>query len=138
MERYRAFGTVEYDDGKAKSFKGIKITYGNKTKKFNTGDPLIDWFDYHKFVYTGAASEEDIYSIGWSSSVDHWFMDTNDYFEKYLKEVGEEFEFMSDEDMKFMSFQDMDKTQKCVIHKDMKSVKDLIEYYKKHKKTNLK
>lgn len=138
MGKYIAFATVEYDEDKPENFKGIKITYGDKVKIFNTGDPLIDWFNYSKFLYLGEAIKEEIFSIRWSSSADHWFMDTDEYLEKYLKENGDEYEFMTEDDLKFMSFQDMDRALKCVIHKEMKSFEELREYYKKHKNKAVK
>lgn len=130
---YRGFLDIDYDDGDADTFRGIILTYGPHTKNFNTGDPLIDWYDYKKFIYNGDAAKEGIFSIGHSSSVDHWFMDTDEYIEKYLKETETGFEFISKEDIMLMSFSDMDHAIKCVISKDMNSFEDLKNYYRLNK-----
>lgn len=130
---YRGFMSVDYDDGDANSFRGITLEYGDHVKNFNTGDPLIDWYDYKKFIYNGDAAKEGIFSIGHSSSVDHWFMDTDEYIEKYLKETDSGFEFIDREDTHKMSFHQMDHAIKCVVSKDMKSFEELKQYYRLNK-----
>lgn len=128
------FFTVDYEDGNGESYNGLIITYGDKEKRFYTGDPLIDWYDYCKFMYNGESLQELISVTICSSSVDHWFMDTKDYLEKYLKrnELGE-YDFMTTDELYKLSINDIGKHMKCVIHKDMKSFQDLINYYKLHK-----
>ena len=46
-----AFLNVNYDDGDSKTFKGLTISLDDKKIEFNTGNPLIDWYDYYKFIY---------------------------------------------------------------------------------------
>ena len=133
MSNFRGFLNVDYDDGDASTFRGLTLTYGDKTKKFDTGNPIIDWYNYMLFIYCGEAIDENINHISCSSSIDHWFMDSNDYTEKFIKENNDgEYEFMTEEDIKFMSFSDMNKTVKCVISNDMISFKELKEYYKNY------
>lgn len=118
-------------------FDDIKYYYidtdGDNTKNFNTGDPLVDWYDYKKFVYNGDAAKEGIFSIGHSSSVDHWFMDSDEYIEKYLNETETGFEFINREDVNNLSFDQMDNSIKCVVSKDMKSFEELKQYYRLNK-----
>lgn len=130
---YRGFMSVDYDDGDASSFRGLILQYGDNTKNFNTGDPLLDWYDYKKFVYNGDAAKKGIFSIGHSSSVYHWFMDTDEYIEKYLKETETGFEFINREDVNKLSFDQMDHSIKCVVSKDMKSFEELKQYYRLNK-----
>jgi hypothetical protein len=135
-----AFMTVKYEDG-LPTFDAIEVSYDDKVKRFDTGDPLIDWYDYCKFVYQGEAKEEGIVSIGCSSSYDHWFMDSEDYVEKYLKLIDDEYyDFYTSEELDSMSISEIRKHMKCVIRNDMKSFKELTDYYSKnkskYKKTN--
>lgn len=130
-----AFMTIYYEDGNASNYNGIEISYGSKNKIFNSGDPLIDWYDYCKFIYEGGALEDGIGSIGCSSSIDHWFMDTDEYIEKYLKLVdGTHYEFMTKEDLDKLSISELKRKLRCVIHKDMKSFQELKDYYHLNKK----
>lgn len=137
MKEKRGFLTVDYDDCKQSTFKGLKINVSGSKKviKFNTGDPIIDWYDYYKFIYGGEAYKQGFYSIGQSSNVDHWFMDGKKYIEKCLKQINEDsYEFYTDDEVMQMSFSSLNKCLKCVVTKKMKTFQDLKDYYKKHKK----
>jgi hypothetical protein len=127
-----AFFTVDYEDGDANSYKGLELTYGDKVKLFNSGDPLIDWYDYCKFIYGGGAEKENIVAIGCSSSIDGWFMDTDEYIEKYIKydEESGKYIFFTNDELDNMSFSELKSNQHCVISKDMTTFDELKEYYK--------
>ena len=134
MTNENAFMTVNYEDG-TPSFESIKVSYGDKVKLFDTGDPLIDWYNYCKFIYNGEAKEEGIISIICSSSYDHWFMDSEDYVEKYLKFVDNEcYVFYTKDELNNMPIDEIRKHMKCVVHKDMKTFQELKDYYIKNKK----
>lgn len=130
------FMTVDYEDGNASTYKGLKISFGESVKLFNTGDPLIDWYDYCKYIYGDDAIEDGVISIACSSNVDHWFMDTDEYIEKYLKfvEEDEKFVFMTNEDTDKLSISDMKSQIRCIVRKDMKSFQELKEYYNENTK----
>lgn len=135
MKNHVAFMTINYDDSDASTYKAIEISYGSKVKYFRTGDPLIDWYDYCKFIYEGGAIEDGIGSIACSSSIDHWFMDSDEFIEKYLKLVDDtHYEFMTSEDLDILSLSELNRKLKCVIHKDMKTFQELKDYYKLNKK----
>ena len=53
-------------------------------KLFDSGDFIRDWFALNRFIYF----ESELNTkepIAYSSSVDHFIMDTNDYSSMYLK-----------------------------------------------------
>lgn len=125
-----AFLTLKYKEGVSGTFEKLVLTQDKLTKEFNTGDPIVDWFDYYRFLYNGEAYQLGIPYINHSSSVDHWFMDEETYVEKYLKEVGETLEFVTDEELNLMSLSNIDKLYRCVAHKDMKSFSEVREYVK--------
>lgn len=128
------FLTVEYEDGLAESFKGLTLKVDDTKIEFNTGNPLIDWYDYYKFVYNGEMAKLGIDYNNHSSSVDHWFMDTDDYCEKYIEfDENDEVRFV---DTDLMSFPDLDQCMKCVISNTMTSFADLKNYYNRYKKLN--
>ena len=123
--------TIDYEDGDASSYKGIKISFEESVKLFNSGDPLIDWYDYCKYMYNGEALENNIDHIAHSSNVDHWFMDTDEYVEKYLKMIDDEhYDFMTSEELDKLSISEMKRNLRCVVTKDMKSFQELKDYYK--------
>jgi len=130
------FLTIDYDDSTQSSYKAIILKYGDKKEiRFDTGDPLIDWYDYCKFMFDGEASEKyNIGSVICSSSIDHWFMDGDEYVEKYisLKDDGT-YDFITDKELNLLSLSDLYHFKRCVIHKDMKSFQELKDYYKKNK-----
>lgn len=133
-KKYHGFLTVDYEDGDASTYKGLNLSLGDTVKRFDTGDPLIDWYDYCKYVYDGDARKNDVGYISYSSNVDHWFMDSKKYVEKYLKYMDDHYEFMTNEDIYNMSFSDLKEHIKCVVTKRMKSFNDLKVYYKKNMK----
>lgn len=81
----RGFLTAIYDEPKADStFKGFEVTIkedGKKDKKvlFNTGDPIYDYYAYQRWMMNSKLS-----IIVHSSSIDHFFMDSKKYLERYV------------------------------------------------------
>ena len=136
-KNYLGFMLVDYEDGDASTFKGLKLSFGNgDVMLFNSGDPLIDWYDYCKYIYGGGAIEDGVISIAHSSNVDHWFMDTDEYVEKYLKLIDDEhYDFMTKSDLNKLSLSEMKTKLKCIVRKDMKSFQELKNYYYVNKKT---
>lgn len=129
------FLTVNYEDGDASSYKGLVMMYGDKKINFNNGDPLIDWYDYCKFIHDGGARDYGIISISHSSSVDHWFMDSGLYTEKYLKLVDNEYyTFYTNDELFNMSMSDINRLKSCVISNDMKTFQELKDYYNSNNK----
>ncbi len=64
------FATIDYDDGKGSTYRGIELHIGKKIVRFDTGDPVVDFCDYiHGIV------EHKLEHVSCSSSFDHWFMD---------------------------------------------------------------
>jgi len=135
MDKTNGFLTIDYDDSDASTYKSITIMCGDKKEiKFNTGNPLIDWYDYCKFIFDGFVQNEGIFSIAHSSSIDHWFMDTDEYLEKYLKLQDDgTYDFMTNDEINSLPMLDLYTYKKCVIHKDMKTFQELKDYYKNNK-----
>lgn len=128
------FIDVDYEDGEQETFKAVKLHIGKEVLKYDTGDPLIDWYNVCKDLFSNDEFREkyDIDRIIVSSSFYHWFMDGNKYVEKYLKYENEKWEFVTDDEMKSPEF-DESKHAFCVATSDMKSFEELKEYYQKNK-----
>jgi len=97
----------------------------NFTIFFNTGDPLVDWYNYYKLLYTkvyGSKKFKNLFRSRHSSSVDHWFMDSKLYFEKGL-----------DKYEKIINDYDTKKDLVIVVTKEMKTMTDLRNYILDHK-----
>lgn len=128
--------TVDYNDGSGDGFRGIVLGHDGKEKRFNTGDPLIDWYDFYKYVYSGLPKTElGTGFLTGSSSVDHYFMDQDEYIQKYMKFEDDKFHFI--ENFDDMSLGEIDECIKGVIRKDMTSWEEVRDYYKDYMK-NLK
>ncbi len=123
------FCSVNYNDG-CKGLESIQLENafdGDKViKTFNTGDPLIDWYEYYRWIYNDGLGKYIM--INYSSSVDHWFMDNDEYKEQYFT--------MDDDgvvhfvDHSNLSLNELNNTPKCVIKKGMTTFKELKDYYK--------
>lgn len=131
--------TVDYDDSNQETFKGLKLSIMDfatseeiEVLHFNTGDPIVDWFNYHKFLYGGEAYEKGLFTIGGSSNVDHWFIDGDKYIEKHLKVLdnGDRVEFMTQDEIDNLSLDELNATYKSVITQDIKSFQELKDYVK--------
>jgi len=81
-------GGTYYDDddnkvGDPPTNVSIKVTTGDKTYEFNSGNVIKDWYDMRKKMINGKIECEDGYFIH-SSSVDHFFQDGAPYDSGYL------------------------------------------------------
>ncbi len=123
------FCSINYNDG-SKGLESIQLedTFNDNKiiKSFNTGDPLIDWYEYYRWIYNDGLGKYIM--ITYSSSIDHWFMDNGEYIEQYFTMDDDgEVHFV---DHKDLSFKELDTTPKCVIRKGMTTFKELKDYYK--------
>ncbi len=135
-----AFLFVRYDDGKPSTYTGLEMNYeinGKKrTKRFNTGDAVIDFYNYMRFLAN--ASKEfyaENYCVSHSSSVDHFIMDSNKISESHFDpETGAFLDWYSAlerHDHKEYT-RITEKCPRCWHTKKMKSFNDVKAHYKKH------
>lgn len=119
------FLTIKYDDND--NYKSLLLELSDKKNiEYSSGDPLIDWYEYKKFIYGN-----DILYTTHSSSIDDWFFDNDDYVERYL---DDDFNFISYSKLSKLSIPELSKCLTVVCHKDMKNFEELKEYYKNNKK----
>jgi hypothetical protein len=78
---------ISYNEGRKNlAYKSVDIRYGakfDKTKVFDSGDFVKDWYDCNKFIITKLYEKEFHFSN--SSSVDNFIMDGAPYRSAYLK-----------------------------------------------------
>lgn len=81
-----AFISISYDEGSNKpdlGYKSVNVCYGdNKKKIFDSGDFVKDWYYMRKFLITEISNIESYFS--YSSSVDHFIMDSAKFDSAYL------------------------------------------------------
>lgn len=85
------FFSARYDEPKADTtFKMFQLTIRNHSSKgkekiirFNTGDPIVDYWNYFKWMAENMEKEKVIH-CSHSSSVDHFFMDSKKYHQKVV------------------------------------------------------
>lgn len=76
------FLTVNYDEPNAdSSFRGLTLEIGNEKIEFNSKDPIVDFFEYNKWL---ANNSDKVFMVTYSSSIDHFYMDSEKYYEKYV------------------------------------------------------
>lgn len=136
--------TVDYDGSVQETFKGLRLAImefqADEEKEiieFNTGDAVVDWYNYYKFLYGGEAYEKGIFMVGGSSNVDHWFMDGDTYKEQFLKAVddGANMVFMTEDEVNILHLDELNQSYKCVITEDIKSFEELKEYVRARTET---
>jgi len=81
---------IVYTEPNVKTYKYVEISYRkageNKTKIFNSGNFVRDWYDLNKWVAQNQETElGDEYAYAASSSVDHFITDGAPYIARYLK-----------------------------------------------------
>lgn len=131
----RGYLTVDYSDSDQSTYKGLNIHFmeNGEDIRFDIGDPLIDWYNYCKFMFSGEAVKKGIESISHSSNVDHWFMDGDKYSERYFD--PETLQFISNDVLMKMPMSEWDQYPRCVVTDDMKDFNDLKIYYKSKTET---
>lgn len=84
-----AFSSINYEEPDVNKYQSISLKFNlngeKKEKVFDTGDVVVDFYNYCKFI---SQQEENFYSenpyISGSSSWDHFFMDDSE--NKYKEE----------------------------------------------------
>lgn len=64
------FLTVDYDEMDGASYKGLEFHVGENVHRFDTGNPVVDFYDY--MIKLG---DVDVEYVNHSSSVDHYLSD---------------------------------------------------------------
>ncbi len=139
-----AFSTINYTEPKQSTYRSIKLNHKVNGKEetifFNTGNFVIDYYDYMLFIQ----EQNDLwykenFVISGSSSWDHFYMDGDKYNESYFDvNTGEFLDWRE-----ALDSNDYDRykyiTEKCPkvahlnCHKNFNMVK---KYYRKFKKSN--
>lgn len=121
----RGIVSVDYDDKNQSSYKSFDLKIGKKTVKFNTGDPVVDWVDYRRYI-----DKHHLFIIR-SSSTDHFYMDGNDYYELYYDPKQEC--TVTSETLLRKGMDYFDEIVGFVAKRGMNSLKDIMKHYKKVK-----
>ena len=86
------FISIDYNEENQKSYNGINISLNLKEiHKINTGEFDVDWVLMQRFI---DGYDEKEYMILYSSNVDHFFMDGDDYIERPVDEINGEYVFV--------------------------------------------
>lgn len=121
--------SIDYDEGKQDTYRKITLEINEETFSFDTGDPIVDWWNYYTFI---AEHAKEISIIISSSTVDHWYMDGNEYYEMFIDtETKQACDMLN---VFQMSEEVTKKYLKFIAKKSMKTFDDLKQYIKKHKK----
>lgn len=87
------FLTINYNGCDKNAYKSINLSIRNQTISFETGNPIVDYYQYVKYRYEYIPNE----IIMCSSTVDN-FTDDCGYTWQYIN--GETGEFISDDEIK--------------------------------------
>ena len=131
----RAFLFALYDEDSL-VWEGLQLTYDDKKLLFNTGDPIVDWYQYYKFLYR-ESNNLGLSSICHSSSIDHWYMDQNIYKERYFDQDVDGMPFVSHKEILKLPLGKEDQLYfRIVATREMKSYYDVEKYYDNWKSKN--
>jgi len=83
----RGFITIDYDEPKAKTYRGVHLHIEDEVNKFDSGDFIKDWFNMNKFI-----AHSYLTGCSISSSYDHFFMDGAKYNPLHLVKENDIFE----------------------------------------------
>lgn len=76
-----AFLDIDFEDGDQSTYRGIEISLNHTLlKRFDSGDITIDFIDYMHYI----DSDDEIVSVAYLSSWDHFFMDGDKYRTMYV------------------------------------------------------
>ena len=130
----RAFLTVVYDEPKADTnYHRLEVHIkkegeDEKKIKFSSGNPIVDFYSYKKWLNENF-EKEGIAFVTCSSSVDHFYMDSEKYWEKVV--VFNE-EFSDGEIMHWAEAEelghDIDGLVKVCVTDEFKTWKQLKDY----------
>jgi len=117
-EYYQLFLNIDYDDGDQSSYKAIELHVSTMTAdskkgkekviKFKSGDPAVDFINAIKKMAEYPSTR--VISRGFSSSVDHFVMDGDNYkWAEFAKGLNQ------------------------IVPKHINSLEEMQEYYKQNK-----
>lgn len=130
----RAFLTVNYEEPKADTaYKRLEVHInkeGEKEKviKFASGNPIVDFYSYKKWLNENY-EKEGLMFVTCSSSVDHFYMDSKKYWEKVVvfnKEVTDG-DIMTWQEAENLGY-DTDELVKVCVTEEFKTWKQLKDY----------
>jgi len=131
MSIARVFMSFEYDEFRQGTYKHIKVsvTDADKVVYFNTGDPVVDYIDFMRWI-----SKNDVLSVGYSSSFDHFLMDEDKYRLEYVDYEREC--FISQEELDNMGWDQLSMAN-VIVTDDIKTFAELKAYYKDKKQERI-
>lgn len=132
----RGFLSVVYTEGDQSTYKRLVLEdmENNRAMEFCTGDPVVDFYDYYKYLYSGGAKSDGYYIINHSSLIDHFFMDGTEVVERYFYVDDDDMAVMvPNEEVIDMPMSKVDNLHRCVMYDWMVDFSDLNEYVKNKK-----
>jgi len=91
--------SIDFEDGNQANYRAINLSIKGEELSFKTGDPIKDWYDMIKSLIF---AEDGYRGYVHSSSVDHFYMDGEQYECAYLIKDQKDglWRFATDEDKK--------------------------------------
>jgi hypothetical protein len=125
-----AFISIEYKED-LDEYKSVKIKFDSGLiKEFDSGDIIIDWIHMIKFFID--TKEKDPYYT-FSSSVDHFLMDNENYSYLFIDQSNDEFKSYNTDDFINLNFNEIEEIEnKCIkyiVSYDIKNYVELKKYY---------
>ena len=92
------FISINYDLDSNDSviYENVKLSVNKKSIKFDSKDFIKDWYNALK-TYINVEYKNDNSILSFSSSIDDFIMDNDEYDVKYLIQVDDKFELLSDD-----------------------------------------
>ena len=129
------FATIDYDEGKGSTYRGIELHVGQERIRFDSGDPVVDFYRYRESI-----AQLKLPYVSCSSSFDHYFFDGAKHKGKKVVELyfdRETHKLLTDAEMTF-SMLCSDKCFRLWGYKGMKTVEEIQTYVQQQKEPNKK
>lgn len=119
------FLQVVYEDGNQSTYKGLEISTGSTPLKFfNYGNITIDYID---FILWWSHEQEEIISVVSGSSMDHFFMDGEEY-KRLIIDHNNNNAIVTDTSK--MPFNELNKLITYPVHRNIETFEELKIYYR--------
>jgi hypothetical protein len=125
------FLTIDYTEFETNSYKSLQLSTKSEYIKFDTCNPIVDYYEYIKFRIDAMPEEY----VTHSSTVDHFISDCN-YTWRYIEpETGK---FYSDEEIESWfntdKFENFDKCLSVICSNRIKTRKGYEDHIRNHYK----
>lgn len=125
---------VDYTQGDQSTYKRLMLedtSDDSNTRLFDTGDAVVDWYNYYKYIYYGGSLRDGFWTIDHSPTVEQFFED-GDEIVQYYYDIDEDgnVKLIPYDEIITTSVTEWNMVYRCVMYGWMKEFDELKQYVK--------